>query len=338
MYEDDEVGTHDRGLVRGAGGGTSVVFSPATMTRRARAMDAAVTQSSRLASLRRSLGNEKVLMRRSLRRTRRSAAAVRATRDELVAELTMPRSSRSSAAARDVWRVHVAYARRRAPDDLETLVLEYLPRADREARTMTHRPADIEDRMQVAREALVLALQRFDPSRRIPFEVFLDATVGGQLRKDVRDSGWLVRAPRRVHELYPAIRSATDRLSQELGHTPTPDEIGADLGVDVDDVLVALTTHHARTHRSLDAILRETNPSFDVGEAPKRMRRVEDVDVLRRALAVLNDVDRRLVHDYFILGLTQQQIADRLGRSQMHVSRQLRRVLRLLAARIDNVN
>ena len=312
------------------------MLSATTIARHNAAMCAAVTQSDHLLSMRCQLADERSKLRHSLRVTRRSMTKVRATRDELVTEMTLPRSTRDH--SRDVWRLHVAYAGRQDPTDLEKLVLEYLPRTDREARAMTPRPADVDDRTKVAREALVLALQRFDPTRRVPFEVFLDATVGGQLRKDVRDRGWLVRAPRKVHELYPAIRTATDRLSQELGRTPTPDEVATDLGASVDDVLVALATHNARTHRSLDAMLRETDVGFDIGEAPKRMRRVEDVDALRRALAVLSNEDRRLVHDYFILGLTQQQIAERIGRSQMHVSRQLRRVLRLLGARIDTEN
>jgi RNA polymerase sigma-B factor len=270
-----------------------------------------------------------------LARARQLVRLVRLQRDAAVVDLTLPKMHRASARDREIWQLHIAYARRRDSSTLDSLVTIYLPRAERLARAGTRRLDDLDDRMQVAREALVIALRRFDPSRGIPFQAFADATIAGQLHKHIRDHGWLLRAPRRVHELIPAIRAETERLSQQLGRTPVPDEIAAQLGCDVDDVLMALTAHHARTHESLDVFVDGELPAYERhGQPEPLMRVVDDRDALRRALATISSEDRILVRDYFVTGKTQQEIADELGRSQMHVSRRLRHVLRLLATRM----
>lgn len=285
------------------------------------------------------LRSQRDRLRRSRVTTRTSMHVLQDARDRAVVNITMPVTSQRSEHEREIWRMHVAYARRRDPVALARLVENYLPRTDRRARLATRRPGDLDDRTQVAREALVLALQRFDPSRRVPFEAFADATVGGQLRKHVRDYGWLVRAPRRVHELVPAIRSATERLTQELGRTPTPDEMARDLEVPVDDILMALASHDARSHQSLDALMHAGQSVYDMtGTVDPNVARIDEVDALRRALSTISEQDRTLVREYFVLSRTQQEIADRMGMSQMHVSRQLRRVVRLLAARIGAYN
>src|SRR4051812_12310630 len=274
---------------------------------------------------------------RLLTSARTLVGQMHATVDNLVADITLPPPSGVSIRKDlDVWRLHVAYSRRGDPQVLDRLVRNYLPRAERHARTGTRRLHDLDDRLQVAREALVLALQRFEPHRRLPFQPFADATITGQLQKHIRDHGWLVRVPRRVHELVPAIRAATEELAQELDRAPTPDEIAERLGCPTDDVLTALSAHRARTHESLDAFVTDEHPNYErLGSTDSRFRVVDDRDALRRALATFAEDDRALLRAYFVDGKTQQEIADELERSQMHVSRRLRRVLRVLAARVD---
>jgi RNA polymerase sigma-B factor len=282
---------------------------------------------------------ERLRSQQLLMEARRSLSRMRSARDGIVVDLTLPRPNGSTAVDREIWRLHVAFAARRDREALNRLVETYLPRAVQRARIGTRRIADLEDRLQVAREALVVALQRFDPYRRVPFQAFGDATIGGELQKHIRDHGWLVRAPRRVHELVPAMRASTDRLTQELNRAPTPDEVADDLQVSVDDVLMAMTAHHARAHQSLDALIYDDQTTYDVkGNVDDRFGVVDDRDALRRALDRISEDDQRLIHDYFIERMTQQEIADRLGMSQMHVSRRLRRVLRVLAARLGSEN
>src|SRR3954471_5046671 len=200
--------------------------------------------------------------------------------DSVVADMTLPRPKNGSGDSnRDVWRLHIKYARRRDPDALDSLVRTFLSRAEHHARVGNRRLRDLDDRLQVAREALVLALQRFEPQRRMPFQPFADATITGQLQKHIRDHGWLVRAPRRVHELVPAIRVALEELAQELDRAPTPDEIAERLGCPTDDVLTALSAHRARTHESLDAFVTDEHPNYErLGSTDSRFRVVDDRD------------------------------------------------------------
>jgi RNA polymerase sigma-B factor len=98
---------------------------------------------------------------------------------------------------------------------------------------------------------------------------------------------------------------------------------------------MAMSAHHARTHQSLDALTQdEQSPYERHGALDRGFPRVDDRDALRRVLATLSDDDQALVRDYFVDGITQQQIAEKLGVSQMHISRRLRRILRVLAARL----
>jgi RNA polymerase sigma-B factor len=310
------------------------------LDRRGRALAASSCVASQVTESREALNRERARARDLLAEARAGIARLRHSLDLATVDLTLPAPSGSAVAVdREIWGCHVAYARRRDPNALERLVETYLPRAERHARVGTRRASDLEDRLQVAREALVVALQRFDPKRRIPFQPFADATIGGELQKHIRDHGWLVRAPRRVHELVPAIRRSTDQLTQELDRPPTPEEVAGDLGVSLDEVLMAMTAHHARVHQSLDALTSDDQSTYDIkGNVDTRYSLVDDRDALRRALARISSEDQQLINDYFIERLTQQEIADRLGMSQMHVSRRLRRVLRVLAARLNSEN
>jgi len=116
-----------------------------------------------------------------------------------------------------LWTVHVRYARRRDKRSLDQLVERYRAHAESQARRHYRRGEPIDDLTQVAFEALLLALRRFDPERRKPFLAFAKPTIVGSLRRHFRDAGWAIRVPRRVHELATPVRDAHELLTHDLG-------------------------------------------------------------------------------------------------------------------------
>ena len=201
--------------------------------------------------------------RTEVRRMRRAVGRLHAAADRAGALLTIPsdpvrRTWLAGTATRpavepDLWALHVRYARDAYPDVLATLVEHYRPHAEAHARRHFRHGEPIDDLTQVAYEALVQALQRFDPTRGIPFLAFANPTIVGSLRRHVRDVGWAIRVPRRVHELAAPTRDATELLTHDLGRRPSVGEIADFIGVDEREVLDAMAADEARITRSLDA-------------------------------------------------------------------------------------
>jgi RNA polymerase sigma-B factor len=279
---------------------------------------------------------------REVRRARRALRSLDEASDHACAVLTLPRvGARCTAWAGtrvrpgvepDLWALHVRYARHRDDQALATLVEHYRAYAESQARRHYRNVESLDDLTQVAYEALVLALQRFDPQRGRPFLAFAKPTIVGSLRRHVRDAGWAIRVPRRVHELSGPIRDATELLTQDLGRVPTFDEVADVIGVDVEDVLEARVAEDARSTRSLDAPDRTTGlPAEElVGRLDRGFLGIENRTALQRGLAQLSEEDRTLLQRYFVDEMSQTAIAEVLGCSQMQVSRLLRKVVRTL--------
>lgn len=225
--------------------------------------------------------------------------------------------------------LHVAVHERHDPAAREALLEEYRPNAIALA-TRLHRGREpLEDLIQVALEALLLAIDRFDPHRGLPFIAYATPTIVGTIKRHYRDQGWAMRVPRRVHELAGPIAHATALLEQDLGRTPTSDEVADLLGVPASQVEEVQVTTGARATRSLDLGGRddEDERPIEPGAVDPAYRGVEDREALRRAVATLGDREREVVHLYFEAGLTQAAIGKRVGCSQMQVSRVLNRSL-----------
>jgi RNA polymerase sigma-B factor len=196
-------------------------------------------------------------------------------------------------------------------------------------------PAD--DLEQVACLALLKAIRRFDPSRGTRFAPFAIVTIRGDLRRYFRDSGWMVRPPRSLQELQARPWSARDDLTESLHRPPTLAELADATDVDVRRVSEALAVHSCFTATPLDGTARgdESLPLADrVGTEDEGYERVETAVVLRDALATLSPRDRQIVRLRFFEGLSQQEIGDRIGVTQMQVSRLLTRILRDLRSAI----
>ena len=268
------------------------------------------------------------------RGVRSPLARLRAARDMARAALTAPRqtiprtwvlplAARPSVDLGD-WTLHVAYADRRDPQVLDTLVQRYSGFATAMARRLYRRGEPMDDLVQVSLEALMLSLQRFDPGRGTPFLAYATPTIQGTLRRHFRDTGWTLRVPRQVHDLAKPQRDAFDLLSQDLGRAPTLAEVADLMSVPLPDLEAAERAWHARSTTSIDSPdLDGGEPGHSLGHLDAGLVGTENRMALRRGLAQLGDDDVRLLSWYYFEEETQSRIAARLGCSQMQVSRLL---------------
>jgi RNA polymerase sigma-B factor len=206
--------------------------------------------------------------------------------------------------------------------------------AERIARRYVDRGEPLDDLVQVAMVGLLKAVERFDPERGLAFAAFAVPTMVGEIRRHFRDRTWTVKVPRRMQEIRQSLGPTSERLQQELGRPPTPLELAGALGLSGDDVLEALVAASAYRpgplgFESSSSRTSEAELSEDAGE-----RWAEDVAV-RDLVSRLPERERTIVELRYFGEMTQAEIAARLGLSQMHVSRLLRRTLVHLRAQID---
>jgi RNA polymerase sigma-B factor len=206
------------------------------------------------------------------------------------------------------------------------MIERYLPLADKLARRYSHTSEPLDDLMQVARLGLVNAVDRWDPNRGTAFSTFAVPTIAGELRRYFRDRAWTVRPPRDLQDLYLAARQTREVLSNELGHQPTAAEVAERLGRTVEEIVEALQAGDAYSPRSLDAPVREDDQVGMTGsdllaDDRDEILRSEDNAALEQLSFVLSDRDWEVVRLRYHEDLLQREIAERVGVSQMHVSR-----------------
>jgi RNA polymerase sigma-B factor len=225
------------------------------------------------------------------------------------------------------------FARTRDPMLRDQLISANLGLAHQLARRFANRGEPHDDLVQVASLALIKAVDRFDPDRGAAFSSFAVTSIVGELKRHFRDRGWAVRAPRRIQELYLELGHHIDRLSQELGRAPTVAELARASGTTEDAVLEALEAGRGYRTASLDAPDRDQQTLAEsLGRDDPQFTHVEDRSVLALALQGLSPRDRRILQLRFVEGLTQSEIASRLGVSQMQISRLLSGSLQSLRA------
>ncbi|MFR9806806.1 SigB/SigF/SigG family RNA polymerase sigma factor [Pseudonocardia sp. RS010] len=215
----------------------------------------------------------------------------------------------------------------------DELVLGFLPVARHLAKKHSRGyPGGLDDLVQVATVGLISAIDRWDPERaQGEFLGYLIPCVRGEILRYFRDRTWSMRVPRRLKDLGVAVRRATGPLSQQLGRAPRPSELAAHLNVEVDEVIEALDAQANQSAGSLDAVAGDEEgdtPLADrLGELDRELDLVEYRDALRPLLNRLPERERTIVMLRFFGEMTQTQIAERVGISQMHVSRLLSRTL-----------
>ena len=221
----------------------------------------------------------------------------------------------------------------------EQLISGYLPMAQHIARRFAGRGEPLDDLVQVATVGLINAVDRFEPARGSDFISFAVPTITGEVRRYFRDHGWSTRVPRRLKDLNIAIRGSLPELSQQLGRAPRPSEIAARLGLPTAEVIEGLRAGEAYRSSSLDGILGAGEGNTTLGELmgglDADLAVIEDREALRPLLAELAPRERTILALRFFRQLTQTQIAEQVGISQMHVSRVLRQTLDQLRERMS---
>lgn len=210
------------------------------------------------------------------------------------------------------------------------IVEEHMGLAVHIAKRYNARAGRDDDIEQVAMLALVKAVDRFDPSVGVPFSAFAGRTIEGEIKRHFRDATWTVKVPRGAKELHLAVRRGREELAATSGRSPTVAELARHLDLSQDDVITGLSAGEARAVETIDA------PTGD-DSAPSSSRQratasdevgfddVENQTVVHQLLATLPDREREIVRLRFFERMSQAEIADIVGVSQMHVSRLLRR-------------
>lgn len=201
------------------------------------------------------------------------------------------------------------------------------------------RGVDLDDLVQIAMLGTLKAVERFDPARGIPFSSFASRTVNGEIKRYFRDRTWAVRPPRSAQERHLDLRRARAALSSSLGRPPTVAELAIELDISPDQVLDAIEAGAAYRATSLDARRSGDDDNTTLGErlpgddVPSRS--VELRMLVAQLLDALPAREAAIIHLRFYEELTQSEIAERLGISQMHVSRLMRRCLEDLRRLLD---
>ncbi|MFP5252514.1 MAG: SigB/SigF/SigG family RNA polymerase sigma factor [Actinomycetes bacterium] len=224
-------------------------------------------------------------------------------------------------------------------DLIEELVLVNLGVAHAIAMRYRNRGISADDLEQVARLGLVKAAQGFDPTRQNDFLAYAVPTIRGEVRKHFRDHGWTVRPPRRIQELQSRIMAAATELTHTLGRSPRPSELAKHLDSSVEEIEEALSADGCFSPSSLDRPVSEEDGSAALGD----LLPSDDADheaaearlMLAPAIRRLGERDRLILHLRFFKGLTQEEIAQEIGVTQMHVSRLLSKILTQLRTEIS---
>jgi RNA polymerase sigma-B factor len=220
------------------------------------------------------------------------------------------------------------------------LVDQYIGLVEFLARRFRNRGEPLEDLVQVGTIGLLKAIDRFDLDREVEFSTYATPTVVGELKRHFRDKGWAVRVPRRLQELHLELGKIVNRLGQELGRSPTVPEIAQAAGTSEETVLEGLEIAQAYNFASLDAPIDSddsgsTSFAEQLGGEDEHLENLEYRASLAPEMAKLPERERRILYLRFFRGMTQSEIAERLGISQMHVSRLLNRTLTRLREALE---
>jgi RNA polymerase sigma-B factor len=214
----------------------------------------------------------------------------------------------------------------------EQLIEQYMSLVRSLARRYSYRGEQLEDLVQIGAIGLIKAIDRFDLDRGVELTTYATPNIIGEIKRHFRDKGWSVRVPRGLQELNVQLSRLIEQLTVQLGRSPTIGELAKAAGVEEEDVLEALESGRAYSSLSLSAgggydDEGELDPLESIGTEEHQYEVSEDRAVLEPGFRVLDERERTILHLRFFKGLTQSQIAEEIGISQMHVSRLIRRSL-----------
>jgi RNA polymerase sigma-B factor len=227
-------------------------------------------------------------------------------------------------------------ARKSARDGLVHL---HMPLVVHCARRFRNRGEPFEDLVQVGTIGLIKAVDRFETDRGVEFSTYATPTVIGEIKRHFRDKGWAIRVPRRLQELRMQIGGATAELTQKLGRSPTPRELAELIGCTVEEIMEGIESSHAYATLSLDASddNDDSPPAMlaSLGVVDANIEHVEVRESIKPLLEGLGEREKRILLLRFFKNMTQSQIAEEIGVSQMHVSRLLTRTLAQLRTSLE---
>lgn len=255
----------------------------------------------------------------------------------------MTEKTSSSKSAWDKQKTRELFRRYKEDGDMEAreqLVMSHLNLVRFLANKFKNRGEPLDDLVQVGYLGLLKAIDRFDPDRGLEFTTYATPTILGEIKRHFRDKGWSVRVPRRLQELSAKVNQATDTLTTQFQRSPTIQEIADYLDASVDEVLEAMESSSAYSSVPL-----EGTGSSESDDAPSVIDRYGSEDnelaftddrlVIEEALKGFSPREREVIELRFLKGMTQIEIAEQLGISQVQVSRLLRRTLKKIQDKID---
>jgi RNA polymerase sigma-B factor len=206
------------------------------------------------------------------------------------------------------------------------LIEAHLDLARREAMRFAGRGEPVDDLLQVARLGMLKAVERYDPTIGVPFSAYARPTIAGELRRHFRDTTWSVHVPRGLKDLHAGLGRTTANLASALGRQPTAAELAKEVGASVDEVLEALELRSAYRPNSINAPIDADGTTSDPAAADESdgIDPALDSMFVRELLGNLDGRERMIVYLRFFGQLSQSEIAERVGISQVHVSRLLR--------------
>lgn len=224
----------------------------------------------------------------------------------------------------------VKYSAGRNVEDRNNIVKKYLYLAEIISKKFLNRGVEYEDIYQVACIALIKAVERFSVDKGVKFVSFATPTIIGEIKRYFRDKSSVIRIPRRIYEVYQKVNHAREYLSQELHRMPRVDEIARYLNIREETVLEIIESWNAYNMQSFDQSafndddleLHET-----IGEEDSTFERIENRDFLEKSLHRFNEAEKEFIRMRYFSGKTQKEIAERLGVSQMYVSRLEKKVI-----------
>lgn len=222
----------------------------------------------------------------------------------------------------------------------DELVRLHLPLVEHCARRFRNRGEPFEDLVQVGTIGLIKAVDRFETDRGVEFSTYATPTIIGEVKRYFRDKGWAIRVPRRLQELRMQISATTSELTQRLGRSPTPRELADSIGCTVEEIIEGIESAGAYSTLSLDASddVDDAPPSLldTLGTEDDNIEHVELRESIKPLLEGLGEREKRILLLRFFKNMTQAQIAEEIGVSQMHVSRLLSKTLAQLRTALEH--
>jgi RNA polymerase sigma-B factor len=236
---------------------------------------------------------------------------------------------------------HDESASRAARDEArDSLVHLHLPLVEHCARRFRNRGEPFEDLVQVGTIGLIKSIDRFDSDRGVEFSTYATPTIIGEIKRYFRDKGWAIRVPRRLQELRMQIGATSAELTQSLGRSPTPRELAETIGCSVEEIVEGIESSNAYSTLSLDASDDGDDGAGSsmldaLGVDDEGLEHVEVRESLKPLLDELDPREKKILLLRFFKNMTQSQIAEEIGVSQMHVSRLLNRTLEQLRVSLE---